>query len=240
MHREYHRWHSPSLGRDMELLVFGHAGARVLAFPTSQARFYEWEERGLIGGALGEHIRRGWLQVVCVDTVDSESWYARHHHPGHRAWRQDQYDRYLLHEVLPFSEWKNPNPFLITTGASFGAYHAIDFALRHPERVGRLLSMSGLTDIRSFADGYHNETVYFHNPCDFLANEHDPHRLAALKRMNIILVAGSTDRLLEGNRRLSDVLWSKGIWHALRVWDGFAHDWPDWQKMLQLYIGGSD
>ena len=27
MHRGYHRWFSHSLGRDMELLVFGHAGA---------------------------------------------------------------------------------------------------------------------------------------------------------------------------------------------------------------------
>src|ERR1043166_9136996 len=81
MHREYHRWFSPSLGRDMELLIFGHAGARVLVFPTSFARFHEWEDRGLIHGALGEHIRRGWLQVYCVDTVDGESWYARHRHP---------------------------------------------------------------------------------------------------------------------------------------------------------------
>jgi len=40
MHRAYHRWHSPSLGRDMELLVYGHAGARVLVFPTSQGRFF--------------------------------------------------------------------------------------------------------------------------------------------------------------------------------------------------------
>ncbi|PJF27694.1 MAG: esterase, partial [Phototrophicales bacterium] len=33
MHREYHRWHSPSLDRSMELLIFGHAGARVIIFP---------------------------------------------------------------------------------------------------------------------------------------------------------------------------------------------------------------
>ena len=30
MNREYHRWYSPSLNRDMELLIFGHAGARVI------------------------------------------------------------------------------------------------------------------------------------------------------------------------------------------------------------------
>ena len=35
MNREYHKWYSPRLGRDMELLVFGHAGLPVLVFPTS-------------------------------------------------------------------------------------------------------------------------------------------------------------------------------------------------------------
>ena len=35
MNREYHRWHSPSLGRDMELIWYGHYGRPLLAFPTS-------------------------------------------------------------------------------------------------------------------------------------------------------------------------------------------------------------
>jgi esterase/lipase superfamily enzyme len=43
MNREFHRWHSPALGRDMDLLVFGHAGARAIVFPTSMGRFFEWK-----------------------------------------------------------------------------------------------------------------------------------------------------------------------------------------------------
>ncbi|MBF8283873.1 MAG: hypothetical protein HW378_2788, partial [Anaerolineales bacterium] len=53
MNREYHRWYSPSLNKEIELLVFGHAGARMLVFPTSLGKFYEWEDRGMVG-ALGE------------------------------------------------------------------------------------------------------------------------------------------------------------------------------------------
>ena len=53
MQRVYHRWDSPALGRPMELLVFGHAGARVVVFPTSMGRFFEWEDRGMVG-ALAE------------------------------------------------------------------------------------------------------------------------------------------------------------------------------------------
>ena len=134
---------------------------------------------------------------------------------------------------------KNPNPFLIVTGASFGGYHALNFAFRHPEHVGRVLSMSGLCDIRRFTDGYYDNTIYFHNPCDFIGGEHDPGRLAALRRMDIILVVGRDDPLRPSNERLSGQLWAKGIWHALRVWDGWAHDWPYWKEMILRYIGGA-
>src|SRR5690606_3763655 len=99
-------------------------------------------------GALGEHLERGWVQLYCVDSVDAESWYARWKHPANRARRQDAYEHYLLREVLPLSWHRNPNPFLITTGASFGAFHAVDFAFRHPGLVGRVIGMSGLYDIR--------------------------------------------------------------------------------------------
>jgi esterase/lipase superfamily enzyme len=132
MNREYHRWHSPSLNRDMELLVFGHAGARVLVFPTSQGRFFEWEDRGMMW-ALREHLDNGWLQMFCVDSVDSESWYCWWAQPSGRAYRHVQYDNYLLNEVLPFSLTKNENPFLITVGASFGGYHAMNFGLKHAD-----------------------------------------------------------------------------------------------------------
>src|SRR5574340_908526 len=106
MNREYHRWHSPSLDRDMELLVFGHAGARVLVFPTSMGRFFQWEDMGMIT-ALGEHLEKGWIQLFCVDSVDAESWYAKSRPPAERARRHVQYDRYLLSEVLPFTTQKN-------------------------------------------------------------------------------------------------------------------------------------
>jgi esterase/lipase superfamily enzyme len=29
----------------MELLIFDHAGARVLVFPASKGKFFEWEDR---------------------------------------------------------------------------------------------------------------------------------------------------------------------------------------------------
>ena len=239
MHRAYHRWYCPHLNRDMELLVFGHAGMRVLAFPTSRGRFFEWEDRGLVG-ALGGHLHQGRIQLFCVDGIDEESWYARHKWPGDRAWRHVQYDSYLLNEVLPFTLTQSSHPFLTVTGASFGAYHAVNFALRHPREVGRVLGMSGLYDVSRFLDGHHDRNVYFNNPVEYVANEHDPARLADLRRLDVILAVGQADPQLDSNRRLSELLWSKGVWHAFRLWDGLAHDWPFWAKMLHLYLHGHD
>lgn len=239
MHREYHRWYSPSLGRDMELLIFGHAGARALVFPTSMGRYYEWEDRGMMN-TVGDQLENGSLQMICVDSVDSESWYARWKHPGARAWRQVEYENYLLHEVLPLTWQKNQNPFIMTMGASFGAYHALNVALRHPVVFSRAIGMSGIYEISRWTDGYHDENIYFNSPIEFIANENDWSRLEVLRRQDIILAVGRDDSLRHSSDALSTALWDKGIGNALRLWDGWAHDWPWWHQMLRLYVGGHD
>jgi esterase/lipase superfamily enzyme len=42
MIREYHKGYSSHLGRQMELLIFGHAGLPVVVFPTSCGRFFDF------------------------------------------------------------------------------------------------------------------------------------------------------------------------------------------------------
>lgn len=222
----------------MDLLEFGHGGARVIAFPSSMGSFHEWEDQGMIK-ALSRYLENGWLHLTCVSSVDRESWYADAH-PYHRVRRHCDYDNYLLNEVLPFTWSRNPHPFLITTGASFGAYYALDIGMRYPQYVSRILSMSGLCDIRQFCKGYHDEQVYYHNPIEFIPGEHEPWRLDALRKQDVILVVGKDDGLLHQNRELSGKLWQKGIGNALREWDGFAHDWPVWRNAITMYIGGHD
>jgi esterase/lipase superfamily enzyme len=175
-----------------------------------------------------------------VDSVDAESWYNYGVHPGARGYRHAQYDGYLYNEVLPLTTVKNGNPFLITTGASFGAFHAMTFGLKHPDKVNRILAMSGIYDIRGFTDGYSDSNIYLNNPMQFVANEHDPYRISQLQHLDIIMASGRDDRLIQSARDMSGVLWSKGIGNALREWDGWSHDWPYWQKMVSLYISGHD
>lgn len=58
----------------MELLQFGHAEARVLVFPTRVGRFFDYENWRL-AEALRPKIEAGHLQLFCVDSIDSESFY---------------------------------------------------------------------------------------------------------------------------------------------------------------------
>ena len=41
----------------------------------------------------------------------------------------------LLREVIPFIISQNQHGAPLVTGCSFGAYHAVNFALRHPDLV---------------------------------------------------------------------------------------------------------
>ena len=99
MHHEHAGWHSPSLNRYMHLQVFGHAGARVIVFPTSMGTHSEWPDRRM-HEVLREHLEHGWIQLFCLDQVHDESWYAKHLHPGAMAWRHLQYLHYVAEEVL--------------------------------------------------------------------------------------------------------------------------------------------
>src|SRR5262245_10082683 len=175
MQRDYVKEYSQALGRDMELLHFGRAGRPLLVFPTSMGRFYQWEDFGLVG-AISDFIESGAIQLVCVDSVDGESWYAATRHPADRVRRHLQYEAYMVDEVLP----RLPGPPL-TTGASFGALHAILLAVRHPSRIGGFIGLSGAYDTSRWLDGYHDDNVYFTNMMEFLPGLTDEAYLGPLR-----------------------------------------------------------
>ena len=236
MNREYKKTHSHELHRDVELLVFGHAGSPLLVFPTSMGRFFEFEDRGVIG-VLSPKIERGELQVFCPDSVDTESWYNKSVHPRVRVLRHLQYERYILHELLPFLRWKNQSSQLAVTGCSFGGYHAVNFSLKHPDVVTHCVSMSGAYDIHRFLDGYYDDDCYFNCPPDFLPNQNDDWFLSRYRQMKIVLGSADWDICLDQNVKLSAMLNAKAVPHWLDVWgDNSRHDWPLWLKMAGKYF----
>ncbi len=236
MLREYHKWRSGGLGRDMELLVFGHSGLPVIAFPTSQGRFYEFEDHGLVA-AVAHKIDAGRIQLYCLDSVDAESWYNRSVPPHWRIARHAQYESWVMEEVLPFVREKNPNPRLASLGCSFGGYHAVNIALRHPDRFTGFLSMSGAFDLSSFLNGYYDEDVYFNIPPHYLPNLTDPWYFERYRDNNYVLATGWDDHCLSQNQNLAGILGRKGIPHNLYIWDSWnSHDWPTWARMMNEYL----
>ena len=238
MNREYHRWWSKDLGRDMELLVFGHGGVAAVVFPTSRGRFYEFEDRGMVH-ALNDHLDGGRLQLFCVDSVDGESWYNRGVGPDWRVARQVQYEHYVLRDVLPLIRQKNPHGRLISIGCSFGGYHAVNIALRHPHLFSGFLSMSGAFDLRKlgFLNGFYNENCYFNLPLDYVPNIHDHDYLETMRRNTYVLATGVHDQCWDDNERMAAAMRAKGIPVRLDVWgENAGHDWPWWQRMAQTYL----
>jgi esterase/lipase superfamily enzyme len=237
MNREYHRGYSHELRRDMDVLMFGHGGSPLLVFPTSMGKFFEYEDRGMIG-VLAPKIESGELQVFCPDAVDTESWYNKSIHPRQRVLRHLQYERYILHEFLPFLRCKNQTPKLAVTGCSFGGYHAVNFSLKHPDVVTHCVAMSGAYDIRQFLDGYYDDDCYFNCPSDYLPNMNDEWFLSHYRRMQIVLGSAHWDMCLDQNVKFSAMLHQKGVPHWLDVWgDNLKHDWPLWERMAGKYFG---
>ena len=240
MNREGYGWHSPRLGREMRVLVYGHYGLPLMVFPTSTADEREFEDRQMVE-AIAHHIDAGKLKVFCVNTVNADSWYNEQAHPAHRSWLQSQYDGYIAQEVAPFIQdhCRTPGIGITTTGASFGAYHALNSVLKHPETFRRCVAMSGVYDLRKFMHGHYDDNFYFNNPVDYVPNLNDPWYLHHLSQSDIHLVTGHGAYEDAGpSYRMSGILAARGIPHVVDNWgpDG-GHDWPYWKKMIDVYVG---
>jgi esterase/lipase superfamily enzyme len=236
MNREYHKGYSQELNREMDSLVFGHAGMPLVVFPTSMGKFFEYEDRQMIA-ALAPKLEAGSLQIFCPDAVDTESWYNKGVHPRVRLMRHLQYERYILNEFLPFLRWKNQHAGLAVTGCSFGGYHALNFSLKHPDLVTHCVSMSGAFDIHQFLDGYYDEDCYFNCPVDYLPKMTDDWFLSRYRKIQFVLGAGEWDICLGHNMNMSKIMNDKAIPHWFDVWGDHAeHDWPLWQRMAVKYF----
>ena len=167
------------------------------------------------------------LQAFCVDSVDAESWYNKARSSSRSAPRGMSHMIVIwCDELIPFVRSREHFTALAVTGCSFGGYHSVNFALRHPDLVAACVSMGGAFDIHQFLDGYYDDNCYYNCPPDFLPNLNDPWFLDRYRRMKIVLATGETDICLEENLRLSRIMSAKGIphlagcvgrWHRARL-----------------------
>lgn len=231
MKEEYFKWYSPTLSKDIEMLVFGHAGYPVIVFPSTMGRYHESKDFKLIDSAKW-FIDQGMIQIYCPDSIDKDSWYNKEIHPADRVKNHIWYDKFIMDEIVSSIQKEKGIAKVCVAGASFGGFHAANFAFKHPEVVSHMFSMSGAFSVDSFLDGHHDENVYFNNPVDYLPDNNHPD----LWQMKIVLGVGEWDICLEANKTMHEILEKKGIehWYDVRKWA--EHDWPLWRDMFPNYL----
>ncbi len=240
MERSLHSWYSPSLNKEMPVAVYGNYGFALLMIPTAAADYLEYERFQLLDH-IAPFIDAGKVKVFSINSINTESWMNEQMDPYHKAVRQNQFNNYVYHEVVPFirnsTSWETP---IITCGASFGALHSANLFFKRPDIINGCLAMSGVYDLTEYTKGYFNDDVYFNSPIHYLPNLTDHQVLEQIRRSHHIhITTGSGDHEdPEANRRFGGVLYSKGIHYELDIWGPeWRHDWPTWRAVLPHYLG---
>lgn len=227
-----HFWKSPSLGKKMEITVFGNGGTPVLIFPSEEGGMGEWNEAGIMD-ALDEQITEEYNQFYCVNSVAEESLLRKDAEPSVRLRRQMQYEQYIIDEVIPYIRDKNSNPYLIFSGAFLGAYYALLFGLKYPKKVNKVIGISGTYDIKPYLDGFYDDNVYYNNPVDFVPNLNDPAILKDISDIDIRLLSYKNDPQRGSSERMSDTLWLKNVEHNFYVWNEVISD--PWELVDSMF-----
>ncbi len=241
MRRDITSWYSERLFQEMPLVAYGDYGPPVLMVPTAAADFLEYERFHMID-SIEWWLENGRAKVYSINSVNRLALLNNQAAPWEKIEWLERYDGYVVNEVLPLIRndcRSDVKPIL--TGISLGAYVAGDLFFRHPDLFGGAILFSGSYDIRSYMDGYYNDSVYFHNPVDYLSKLDDDYFLPILRQgsRKIIIFSGQGSyEAPDRSQKLSDILNSKGIPHWLDIWgQDVDHDWPWWRKAMPYYFG---
>lgn len=245
MHVEEHRWLSPALGRNMALKVYGHWGKPFLVFPCSRGRYYDYETMGMVG-AISGFIEGGKIKLFCVDSMDESSWYDFSASPAERNARHEAYDRYITGEVLPFirRHCRLPIERVMATGCSMGAYHTVNFFLKHPDLFEGTIALSGLYRLDRPEFGlspFDIGDAYFNSPLHYLAGLGDSEYLNRYRNRTIVVCAGQgawEEEAVADTRALDRLFREKGIPARVDLWGhDVNHDWPWWYVQMNYFLG---
>ena len=240
MERRETTWHSTDLGIEMPLVAYGHAGIPLLMFPTAAADYLEYE-RFLLIDTIAHHIEAGRIRAYAINSVNRYSLLNQEAHGHLKARLLTAYDAYVVNDVLPWirEDCAEPDARPLTTGASLGAFLALNMTLKHPDLLSGCIAMSGSYEIRDYLRDYYDDDVYFNNPVDYMPRLDDETILAQLRNdVKLMLISGQGAYENPGRAvQMADILRIKGIPCQLELWGhDVDHDWPWWRKMLDYYL----
>lgn len=237
MKTEYFKEYSPALGRDMEFMVYGHAGRPVLYIPCQDGRFHDFGDFHM-ADTLAPWIDSGQIIVFSVDTIDKETWSDKNGDPYWRARRHEQWMSYLFYEMAPrMLDWTHQDG-VIAFGCSLGATHAANLYFRRPDLFDGLLALSGIYDAAYGFDGYMDDLVYLNSPVHFLNGLSPDHETVRRLKNNrgIICVGLGAWEQPDSTRRVDELCRQKGIPVWVDYWGSDVnHDWPWWHKQVTYF-----
>lgn len=239
MNEQYYKHYSESLSRDMEYKVYGSTGRAILAIPSQNGRFFDWENFGMVE-VLRPRIERGEIRLITCDTIDAETWSDQNGDGYRRIRRHEQWFNYVINELLPAVRAHEGETFLIT-GCSMGAFHAANFFFRRPDVFDCVIAMSGLYTADYGFPNYHDELTYANSPQAFLSGMPADHPwIDAYRNRRIIICVGQgrwEDELLESTRQLDGILRAKNIPAWIDYWGkDVDHDWCWWRPQLEYFM----
>ena len=239
MHRVLDSWYSPNLDKEMEIAVYGHYGFALLMFPSAGADYLEYERFHLID-SIRPMVEAGKMKVFSINSINQESWLDQNLSGREKIVRHQQYNRYVIDEVIPYiNTAMDGHTLTITCGVSLGAFHAANLLFRHPEIFDGTVAMSGIYDLKAYSSGYYDEEVYFNSPVDYLPNLSDPqilNQLRSKEHIHFLSGEGPYEAPAE-SWRIAGILGAKGIPNNVEIWGKeWSHDWPTWRAMLPSYL----
>lgn len=231
------RWFSQRLGRDITVARWGEVGTPVLVFPTAGGDAHEIERMGLID-SLSLLLADGRIKVYSIDSVAGRSWLERAD-PLHSAWLQNQFDAAIRWEVVPAirADCRSETIEILTAGASFGAFNAVEVVCRHPDVFRAAIGMSGTYDLSPWMGGASSDDFYFSSPLHYLPGLGDGPQLDRLRSRFVLLATGTGAHEAPAESWwMADVLGGRGVPNRFDAWEGWPHDWPTWRDMLPGYL----
>ena len=233
-------WYSHAIGMEMPIVTYGHAGPAVLLYPTAAADYLE-NERFFLVKAVEPLLMAGRLRLFSIDSINRHGWMDRDLPVAVQARRQAAYSQYVEDDVVPYIRHVcgNPSERILTTGASFGGFHAANQFFRRPDLFRGVIGMSAFYDLsRGYFKGYSDDNCYRNNPAWFVPDTAGDHLARLQHDSRIILATGQgAYEAPDSSRRMASLLDAKGIPHWLDVWGhDVNHDWPWWRKMLPYFL----
>jgi len=226
---------------DMPIVSYGDRGHPLLLFPTAAADFLE-NERFFLIKAVEQAIFQGRVRIFSIESINRYAWMDSQLPVPEKARRQALYMRYIEDEVVPYIRHMcgDGGARIATSGASFGAFHAMNTLCRRPDLFDVTIAMSGFYDLApSYFHGYSDDNCYFNNPSWYVPRMEGRALDLLQNHTRIIISTGQgAYEAPDSSRGFASILDGKGIPNWLDVW-GFDvnHDWPWWRRMLPYYIG---